>query len=130
MDRGARLAFLRERLPDYEDFFPLLSDFRFGGYRVLGDLICDVDDENRAEERRQLFREKDSDAFRDMIQAYLDKPLSQSYKDAVAKACRKRLDKIVKARFAVSYVVALGKRKLLWELLPDAVEENAVRYKA
>lgn len=129
MDRGVRLAFLRERLPDYEDFFPLLSDFRFGGYRVLGDLICDVDDENRAEERRQLFREKDSDAFRDMIQAYLDKPLSQSYKDAVAKACRKQLDKIVKPRFAVSYVVALGKRKLLWELLPDAVEENAVRYR-
>jgi len=129
MDRRTRLAFLRECLPDYEDFFSLLSDFRFGGYRVLGDLICDVDDENRAEERRQLFRERDSDAFRDMMQAYLDKPLSQSYKDAVAKACRKRLDKIVKPRFAVSYVVALGKRKLLWELLPDAVEENAVRYR-
>ena len=64
-----------------------------------------------------------------MIQAYLDKPQSQSYKDAVAKACRKRLDKIVKPRYAVSYVVALGKRKLLWDLLPDAVEENAVRFK-
>lgn len=47
----------------------------------------------------------------------------------MAKACRKRLDKIVKPRFAVSYVVALGKRKLLWELLPDAVEETTVRYR-
>ena len=44
-------------------------------------------------------------------------------------SCRKRLDKIVKPHFAVFYVVALGKRKLLWDLLPDAVEENTVRFK-
>ena len=112
MDRETRMDFLRDRFPDLEDFFPLLSDFRFGGYRVLGDLICDVDDENNAEERRKLQRPKDSEAFQDMIQAYLDKPRSQSYKDAVAKTCRKRLDKIVKPHFAVFYVVALGKRKL------------------
>ena len=129
MDRETRMDFLRDRFPDLEDFFPLLSDFRFGGYRVLGDLICDVDDENNAEERRKLQRPKDSEAFQDMIQAYLDKPRSQSYKDAVAKTCRKRLDKIVKPHFAVFYVVALGKRKLLWDLLPDAVEENTVRFK-
>ena len=36
---------------------------------------------------------------------------------------------IVKPHFAVFYVVALGKRKLLWDLLPDAVEENVVRFK-
>lgn len=129
MDRETRMDFLRDRLPDLEDFFPLLSDFRFSGYRVLGDLICDVDDENNAEERRKLQRPKDSEAFQDMIQAYLDKPQSQSYEDAVAKACRKRLDKIVKPHFAVFYVVALGKRRLLWDLLPDAVEENVVRFR-
>ena len=129
MDREARLDFLRDRLPGLDDLFPLLSDFRFGGYRVLGDLICDVDDENNAEKNRKLHRLKDSEAFQAMIQAYLDKPRSQSYKDAVAKTCRKRLDKIVKPHFAVFYVVALGKRKLLWDLLPDAVEENTVRFK-
>ena len=129
MDREARLDFLRDQIPDLEDFFPLLSDFRFGGYRILGDLICDVDDENNAEKNRKLHRPRDSEAFQAMMQAYLDKPRSQSYKDAVAKVCRKRLDKIVKPRFAVFYVVALGKRRLLWDLLPDAVEENAVRFK-
>lgn len=129
MDREARLDFLRDQIPDLEDFFPLLSDFRFGGYRILGDLICDVDDENNAEKNRKLHRPRDSEAFQAMMQAYLDKPRSQSYKDAVAKVCRKRLDKIVKAHFAVFYVVALGKRRLLWDLLPDAVEENAVRFK-
>ncbi len=129
MDREARLDFLRDQIPNLEDFFPLLSDFRFGGYRILGDLICDVDDENNAEKNRKLHRPRDSEAFRDMIQAYLGKPQSQSYKDAVAKMCRKRLDRIVKPHFAVFYVVALGKRKLLWDLLPDAVEENAVRFK-
>ena len=129
VDREARLDFLCDWLPDLDDLFPLLSDFRFGGYRVLGDLICDVDDENNAEKNRKLHRPKDSEAFQAMIQAYLDKPQSQSYKDAVARACRKRLDKTVKPRYAVSYVVALGKRKLLWDLLPDAVEENAARFK-
>ncbi|MBE6909360.1 MAG: hypothetical protein E7474_07290 [Ruminococcaceae bacterium] len=99
--REARLDFLCDQIPDLEDFFPLLSDFRFGGYRILGDLICDVDDENNAEKNRKLHRPRDSEAFQAMMQAYLDKPRSQSYKDAVAKVCRKRLDKIVKPHFAV-----------------------------
>lgn len=128
LDREMRLEFLHDLLPDYEEFFPLLSDFRFGGYCVLGDLICDVDDENSAAERKQPFRPKDSEAFRDMMRAYLDKPQSQSYREAVSAACRRRLDGIVKPHLAVAYVVALGKRKLLWELLPDAVERNVVRY--
>lgn len=62
-----------------------------------------------------------------MMRAYLDRPQSQSYREAVSMACRRRLDRIVKAHFAVFYVVALGKRKLLWELLADAVERNVVR---
>ena len=129
MDTETRIGFLHDRLPELEDFFPLLSDFRFGGYRVLGDLICDIDDENNGTERRKLFRKMDSWQLCEMLQAYLDKPQAQAYRDAVAKACRKRLDQIVKPHDAVAYVVALGKRKLLWELLPDAVEANVARVK-
>ena len=129
MGQAARLDFLHEQLPEFEELFPLLSDFRFSGYRILGDLICDVDDENRATERKHLHRPKDSPAFSEMMQAYIDKPQSQNYREAVSRVCRKRLDAIVKPHFAVFYVVALGKRNLLWNLLPDAIEENVKRYR-
>lgn len=129
MDRGARLDFLSELLPEYEEYFDLLSDFRFGGYRILGDLICDIDDENSAEERKKLCRDTDSEAFRAMIQAYMDKPSSQGYREAVSAACRKLLDKIIRPKLAVQYVVALGKRNLLWDLLPDKVESTVLEVK-
>ena len=129
MDREARMEFLRDQLPEYEEFFPLLSDFRHSGFRVLGDLICDVDDENNATERKRLHRPTDSAAFAEMMQAYINKPQSQSYREAVSAVCRRRLDRIVEPHFAVFYVVALGKRNLLWDLLPDAVEKNVKRYR-
>ena len=56
-----------------------------------------------------------------MMRAYLNKSQAQSYRQAVAAACRALMDKIIKPKKAVPYVVALGKRDLLWELLPDAV---------
>ena len=44
MDKDTRFDFLSEFLHGFEDYYILLADFRFGGYRVLGDLICDIDD--------------------------------------------------------------------------------------
>ena len=121
MDKDSRIDFLSEHLPEFEEYYDLLSDFRFGGYRVIGDLICDIDDENNATERKKLLRSNDSKEFTEMMQAYLNKPQAQSYRQAVAAACRALMDKIIKPKKAVPYVVALGKRDLLWELLPDAV---------
>ena len=39
------------------------------------------------------------------------------------------MDKITKPKKAVPYVVALGKRDLLWELLPDAVYSHVLAVK-
>ena len=39
------------------------------------------------------------------------------------------MDKIIKSKKAVPYVVALGKRYLLWELLPDAVYSHVLGVK-
>ena len=39
------------------------------------------------------------------------------------------MDKIIKPKKAVSYVVALEKRDLLWELLPDAVYSHVLGVK-
>ena len=129
MDRDSRLDFLSEILPEFEDYYGLLSDFRFGGYRVLGDLICDIDDENNATERKKLLRSNDSKEFTKMMEAYLNKSHAQSYRQAVAVACRALMDKIIKPKKAVSYVVALEKRDLLWELLPDAVYSHVLGVK-
>ncbi len=123
MDRDSRLDFLSEFLPEFEDYYNLLADFRFGGYRVLGDLICN------ATERKKLLRSNDSKEFKEMMQAYYNKSHAQSYRQAVAIACRALMDKITKQKKAVPYVVALGKRGLLWELLPDAVYTHVLGVK-
>ena len=129
MDKDSRIDFLSEHLPEFEEYYDLLSDFRFGGYRVIGDLICDIDDENNATERKKLLRSNDSKEFTEMMQAYLNKSHAQSYRQAVAVACRALMDKIIKPKKAVPYVVALEKRDLLWELLPEAVYTHVLAVK-
>ena len=124
MDEDERERFLTTWLPGHADLFDLLSDFRFGGYRVLADLIMDLDNAAEAKERKQLFREQDSPAFTGMMEAYLARSGAQTYRDAVAAYCRTLLDNFIEPVEAVADVVALGRRDLLWDLLPDAVLPN------
>ena len=128
MDEDARECFLREWLtePEFEDVYDLLTDFRFGGYRILGDIVCDMEDENTGREKKQLFRESDLEAFTAMMRAFADKSASRSYRDAVTAKCRELLTAIVRPALAVRYVVALGRRDLLWELLPEYIEKNVL----
>ena len=126
MDEDARERFLREWLPEFEDIYDLLTDFRFGGYRILGDIVCDMEDENTGREKKQLFRESDSKAFTAMMRAFADKSASRSYRDAVTAKCRELLTTIVRPTLAVRYVVALGRRDLLWDLLPEYIEKNVL----
>ena len=128
MDEDARERFLREWLPEPEfgDVYDLLTDFRFGGYRILGDIVCDMEDENTGREKKQLFRESDSKAFTAMMSAFAGKSASRSYRDAVTAKCRELLTAIVRPALAVRYVVALGRRDLLWDLLPEYIEKNVL----
>ena len=128
MDEDARERFLREWLPEpeFEDVFDLLTDFRFGGYRILGDIVCDMEDENTGREKKHLFRESDSNAFTAMMRAFADKSASRSYRDAVTAKCLELLTAIVRPTLAVRYVIALGRRDLLWELLPEYIEKNVL----
>ena len=61
-----------------------------------------------------------------MMEPYLSAPFSGNERAVVSKVCRKLLDKIVRPSLAVPYVVALGKRNLLWDLLLDALEPNVL----
>ena len=121
-----RETFLREWLPEGANYYDLLTDFRHGGFRLLGDLVCDMDDLATARERKQLRRPADSPAFQKMMEAYLSAPFSGNERAVVSKVCRKLLNKIVRPSLAVPYVVALGKRNLLWDLLPDHIEEHVL----
>jgi len=128
MDMTDREAFLLKYLPEPEfmDWYDLLTDFRSSGYRILGDLVCDIDDENTQKERKRLIRETDSDNFTTMMTAYIGKAFSDDYKKAVSKKCRELMDRIIKPAAAVPYVVALGKRNLLWDLLIDQIEKHVL----
>ena len=76
MTEAQRETFLREWLPEGADYYDLLTDFRHGGFRLLGDLVCDIDDLEAARERKQLRRPADSPAFQKMMEAYLSAPFS------------------------------------------------------
>ena len=75
---------------------------------------------------KQLRRPADSPAFQKMMEAYLSAPFSGNERAVVSKVCRKLLNKTVRPSLAVPYVVALGKRNLLWDLLPDHIEEHVL----
>lgn len=77
--------------------------------------------------RRSLVRKNDSDAFKIMMDAYIDKPASQGYRKTVASRCRAILDQIVKPSQTVAYVVALDERPLIWDLLVDQIEKSVLR---
>ena len=58
------------------------------------------------------------------METYLAAPFSGNERAVVSKVCRKLLNKIIRPSLAAPYVVAIGKRNLLWDLLPDHIEEH------
>lgn len=124
---GEREEFLREHLPtDLVDAYGgLLCDFRAGGYRILGDLLLDVERENRLEASRQLHRAGDSEQMEEMLRSYENKTAQESYREAVARGCRHYLERHIQPKLAVQCAAALGKRGFLWDMLLDAVLATA-----
>lgn len=124
---GERESFLREHLPaDIVDAFgELLCDFRTGGYRILGDLLLDVERENRLETSRQLHRAGDSEQMEEMLESYENKTAQESYREAAARGCRHYLERHIQPKLAVQCAAALGKRGFLWDVLLDAVLATA-----
>ena len=127
MIKEDRETFLSEWLPELTEYFDILSDFTFSGYRILNDLILDIREANSVESSRQLYRDGDTENMVVMTDAYVNKLASDSYREAVAKKCREILEKIIKPADAVKYVVALGKRGFMWDVLIDCVSKNALK---
>ena len=124
---GEREDFLREHLPTdlVDEYGSLLCDFRAGGYRILGDLLLDVERENRLETSRQLHRAGDSEQMEEMLESYENKTAQESYREAAARGCRHYLERHIQPKLAVQCAAALGKRGFLWDVLLDAVLATA-----
>ena len=124
---GEREDFLREHLPTdlVDEYGGLLCDFRAGSYRILGDLLLDVERENRLETSRQLHRAGDSEQMAEMLESYENKTAQESYREAAARGCRHYLERHIQPKLAVQCAAALGKRGFLWDVLLDAVLATA-----
>lgn len=131
MDSLERMSFLEDNLPWnlVNNYGELLCDFRSGGYRILGDLVCDIDDANTDTERRILVRDDDTELWKSMIKSYHKRSVGDSYRDAVSEGCRQYLETKIKPSEAVKYAIALGKNKFVFDVLLDKVAENVLPYK-
>ena len=129
MPEEQRTLFLHKYLPEDEfiPYYDLFADFRCGGYRLLGDLIIDTDNENITQDRARLRFENDTPEMVALIDAFIDKEFGVDYRDAVAARCLDLVKKICNPSDAVKYVVALNKRSFLWYVLWEYVEKYALK---
>ena len=129
MEREERYDFVKRHFPDFDFkwYYNLLCDFRHGGFRLLGDIICDIDDENKSEKRKKLFKDGDSQELDCMLNGYLNKPPAESFRDAVIRTCLELIKNTMEPGEAVLYVVALDERRFMWDVLCDYVEDNVLK---
>lgn len=123
-----RAVFLYEqfRRMSFIGLSEVLTDFRCGGYRILGDIVCDYDDFYRKRGVRQarLRREDDSADLRALLDGE-DLLYRTSYKAQIGRRCRDRIQERMDASLALRCAIALGKRKFALEVLTDEVYKNA-----
>ena len=115
------------RLYDYLDVF---CDFRNGGYRIVGDIICDLDDMHRKMGMQKSFAKQKGDS-KDLQALLSGITTSTDYKEQIIRKClniirpingKNRLDYTEVAKGAV----ALGKRQFLLEVLPSVALEQTL----
>ncbi len=121
------------RLPSCRD---ILCDFRCGGYRILGDILMDLDDQHRDMEvkRHKGVRQTDTEQMKRMMRGAAD---SHDYRQRLIRNCLdvirpnirpgpgKMLERLDWDE-AVMCAEALGKRAFILEVLPAAALELAV----
>ncbi|MBQ7646042.1 MAG: hypothetical protein IJS94_02120 [Clostridia bacterium] len=113
-----------------KEYMELFCDFRNSGYRLLGDIICDLDDlyRSRAISKNAIKRDDSPD-----LKAILNGALyADDYREAIVRNCvarlsppdrhQKRIDMIE----AVKCAVALGERRFALEVMPYSVSEAAI----
>ena len=102
-----------------------LCDFRHGGYRIVGDIICDLDDMHRNKGIKTNIAKQKGDS-KDLQKMLMGIENSDDYKTQIIRNCINvicppsrrgaiEFDEVVKC------AVALGKRQFALEVLPPTV---------
>ena len=109
----------------------LFCDFRCGGYRILGDIICDLDDMYRTSGiSDNLIRKDDNDELQMLltgIEHYGD------YKQILIRNCmylfvpHTKEDENFDLNEVLKCAIALGERQFALEIMPSVVLENCRR---
>lgn len=112
-------------------YIDLFCDFTEGGYRILGDIICDIDDMHRAIGlRKNLLGQKgDTKQMKTMLAGIT---MSGDYKAQIKRNCINVIHPLDRKKSSLDYddvvkcAVALGKRQFALEVLPNTVLELAL----
>ena len=110
------------------DYLDVFCDFRNGGYRIVGDIICDLDDMYRKMGMQKSLAKQKGDS-KD-LQTLLSGITAQTdYKEQIIRNCLNIIHP-VNGKNCLDYVevvkcaVALGKRQFALEVLPSVVLEQ------
>ncbi len=106
------------------EYLNIFCDFRNGGYRLLGDIICDLDElySNR-EIIREIIKCDDSPELKLILNGILS---AADYKEVIIKKCISLLSPPDRHKLrvdpeeAVKCAIALGERRFVLEVLPYA----------
>lgn len=115
------------RVYAYADVF---CDFRCGGYRIVGDIICDLDDMYRKIGIQKNFSKQKGDSR--TLQTLLSGVTAASdYKEQIIRNCLSIIRPIdgkncLDYAEVIKCAVALGKRQFILEVLPFAVSEQTI----
>lgn len=124
MPPEARKDFLFELFPtgSIDAYADIFCDFRCGGYRILGDILCDLDElhQNRQIQKHYLAKKGDSETLQFLLAGISD---YGDYKAELVKRCIAVLQpSTARDRFdfeeAVKCTVVLDKRNFVMEVLP------------
>ena len=111
----------------------LFCDFRHSGYRILGDIICDLDDMYRAKEIADHVKHQDDG--KDLNALLSNTNQTGDYRKTVVSNCINLMTSHIKGaeKFDLNEVlkcaVALGERQFALEVMPVTVLENCRRIK-
>ena len=112
------------------DYLEVFSDFRNGGYRIFGDIICDLDDMYRKMGMQKNFAKQKRDS-KDLQMLLSNITTRADYKEQIIRNCM-NIIRPLNGKNCLDYTevvkcaVALGKRQFVLEVLPSVVLEQAV----
>lgn len=114
------------KLYDYSDVF---CDFRNGGYRIVGDIICDFDDMYRKMGiQKNITRKGDSKEMKNLLSGVKNAP---DYKEQIVRNCINIIRPADKKNCldytdVVKCAVALGERQFVLEVLPSVASDLTI----